>query len=144
MNNDIMQIIAFLVIGLGLIIVYYFQSTRIKKIVENGVQAEGIIFDFKQDQFNNSDIDFRDNSKYPTIRFVTNEKKWVTGQPLFNISSIFSKEGQKLTVVYNSENPTEFIIKTKINWSILLGFFLIIGIGLIAYGFFLAYNYLKQ
>ena len=143
MNNDIMQIIAFMVIGLGLIIVYYFQSTRLKKIIENGVEAEGIIFDFKQDQFN-SDIDFRDNSKYPIIRFVTKENKWITGQSLIKISSSFFKEGQKVNVTYNSENPTEFILKTKISWNTLLNLFLPLGIGLASYGIYLAYNYLKQ
>ena len=127
--------------GVSLVVTYYTQSNRVKKIIVNSVETEGVIFDFEKNQFNSSSDD---NSKYPVIRFVTKENKWITGQSLINISSIFFREGQKVIVTYNSENPTEFILKTKISWNTLLNLFLIVGIGLTVYGIYLAYNYLKQ
>jgi len=54
------------------------------------------------------------NTNYPVIRFVTTEKEWIIEE--YSISTLpgFLKKGQKITVVYNPDNPREFIEKSGI------------------------------
>jgi|SRR5579871_3707995 len=142
MNNDIIQMIGFIVIGILLLIGYYLNSNRSKEIFENGIEVEGIVFEFVQDQSFFNDIN--NNSSYPVIRFLTKEKKWITARPIEELSSIFFKTGEKVTVIYNRDNPEEFILKTKLTPKGVSYILLIVGFCILGYGLFLAFNYLKS
>jgi hypothetical protein len=96
-------------IGLALLYVAFTFRTSVKKLSKNGQQTEGIIFDFIESDNLDNQI------KYPIIRFVTTKKIWITEQ--YNISPFagFFKKGKKVIVVYNPDNPKEFIVKSKMN-----------------------------
>ncbi|MBS1933479.1 MAG: hypothetical protein JST96_05715 [Bacteroidetes bacterium] len=149
MYNDIFPMIAFIVIGIFFIFNYSKGIKKIKSVTKNGIEAEGIIFELVQDETIDDtpkDLAYRDTYylKSPVIRFLTQEKHWVTGMPLIKISTTFFKTGQKVNVIYNSENPEEFLLKTKLDLSTIITLVLIAGIVCLGYGVFLAYNYLKS
>lgn len=98
--------------GLGI-----FKKTG--ELKEKGANAEGIVFRMEGgesrleittggDQFS----DF--NASYPVIRFLTADQVWITGKPSSPVHNLY-KEGQTVKVVYNKENPAEFIIASKFN-----------------------------
>lgn len=95
-------------IGLSLLLFGIYFRKKISKINKNGIEVEGIVFDTVQSD------SMRSSANYPIIRFVTLEKEWITEE--YNISTIpgVLKEGQKVKVIYNSNNPKEFYIKSKI------------------------------
>jgi hypothetical protein len=97
--------------GVGLALLYFaftFRRTA-KKLTKNGRETEGVVFDIIES--NNLD----NQIKYPIIRFVTTEQTWITEQ--YNISTLLGsfKKGQKVVVIYNPDNPREFIVKSKMN-----------------------------
>jgi hypothetical protein len=141
--------ISFTVIGVIVVVDCSKMIKKIKSVTKNGKEAEGIIFELVQDETivdTPKDLSNMDTShlKIPVIRFLTQNKQWITGKSLIKFSTIFLKPGQKVNVVYNSENPDEFLLKTKPALSIMVSLFLIAGISNLAYGLFLAYNYLKS
>jgi len=100
---------------------------RVNKIAKNGLEAEGIVYDFVAGDNNES------NTKYPIIRFVTSKKEWIT--ETYAISSIlgFFKKGQVVTVVYDPDNPKEFFVKSAIT-SYVISMAIILGIIMLVLG----------
>ncbi len=47
----------------------------------------------------------------PVIRFVTNKQEWITKTS--NMSLPSAKKGDKVTVIYDPENPQNFVVKTS-------------------------------
>jgi hypothetical protein len=101
----------YFLIGLILIIVSISIYIRIKKIRKSGIETEGIIFSSEMA----SDPNLRFG--FPVVRFLTKENEWIT--ETYNISLSFYKKGQKITIIYLPDKPTEFIIKTKFNYLII-------------------------
>ncbi len=104
-----MEEIVIIAIGIALFYLAFKFRSNIKNIAKNGEQVEGIVFDIVED--NNP----QSQAKYPIIRFVTSNKEWITEQ--YNISTLpgLFKKGQKLSIVYNPDNPKEFFVKSAIN-----------------------------
>jgi sugar-specific transcriptional regulator TrmB len=100
---------------------------RVNKIAKNGLEVEGIVYDFIAGDNNQS------NTKYPIIRFVTSKKEWIT--ETYGIGSILGsfKKGQVVTVVYNPDNPKEFFVKSAIT-SYAISTAMILGIIMFAFG----------
>lgn len=98
--------------GLGI-----FKKTG--ELKEKGANAEGIVFRMEGGEsrfgFTTDDDQFsNDNASYPVIRFLTADQVWITGKPSSPVHNLY-KEGQAVKVVYNKENPAEFIIVSKFN-----------------------------
>ena len=126
--SDPIQIIIFLVIGAAAIFAFLkFQENK-KRVIENGIEVSGIVFEYS----NMTAVDYKDsvNSKwnYPTIRFVTKDGLWITEQADYGPSGFFLKQGQEVKVIYNADNPKEFIYKISTDLSKIGYLFLIIGI----------------
>jgi len=98
-----------------------------------GESAEGVVFDIN---FKSENID-SGNTSYPIIRFVTRNGEWVTEQS--SSSSLFVKKGKKVAVLYNPENPKEFIADLGMPSNLILPSFLVIGLALIAFGIYNSY-----
>jgi len=102
-----MEVIILIVISIALLYTAFKFRLNTKKILKTGREAEGVIFDFVQ---NNN---MQNQAKYPIIRFITSEKEWIT--EAYNIAVPgFFKKGQKVIIVYNPDNPKEFIVKSAI------------------------------
>lgn len=72
-----------------------------------------------------------------TVRFVTREGKWITGDIKQEFASLYTNQyklGEKVEVYYDPQHPSSFFVKTKQSeerWRML---FLLIGLGLCAVG----------
>ena len=98
---------------------------------------EGVVFDLV------SSNDGSDSLDYPVIRFVTTDKTmtWITEKYEMSMPA-FTTKGKKVRVIYNADNPKEFIIKTSFDTSKLYYAFPVIGIILMIIGGIMAINYL--
>jgi hypothetical protein len=135
-------IIALLLIGVASLVGYFKAIEKKKRIIENGVEADGIVFDFSEDNEVSTDIN-SPNAAMPLIRFVTKEGLWMTGKGEWSLTTL--KQGDKVTVIYNPENPKEFIYRTSMDWGgILIYLFLVAGIVCLGIGLWFAYQYLSK
>jgi hypothetical protein len=98
-----------LMIGLSFIFFFIGSSFlfKVKKICKHGEKVEGVVFDIVA----SNNIESR--TKYPVIKFLTLEQEWVTkkyeiGMPLF-----FFKKGDRVSVIYDRQNPNLFFVKSK-------------------------------
>ncbi|HKB43295.1 MAG TPA: DUF3592 domain-containing protein [Chitinophagaceae bacterium] len=132
--SELVTLIIPLFSGIVLIILAMTLLAKRNKIIQNGVEVEGVIFDFETSDTNNNYL------KYPIIRFVTKEGSWITKTADYSLP--FLKRGQKVIVIYNKDNHEEFIFKTSIDVSKLAYLFLILGIIILLIGLLLAYRYL--
>lgn len=130
------EIIIILICGAACIFAFFKFNDKKKRIIENGIEVTGIVFHYP--------VSNRDESNSPTIRFVTKEGVWMTEEADYGPSTLFLKEGQEVTVIYNAENPKEFIYKTSIDFSKLGYLALFAGLGAIAVGFWFAFKYLTS
>ena len=142
--SDPIQIIVFLILGAAAIFAFFkFQEKR-KKIIENGIEVTGIVFEHSE----NEPVDYTKSTNFrnncPTIRFVTKEGLWITEQADYGGSGFFLKQGQEVTVIYNADNPKEFIYKTSTDLSKFGYLFLIVGIASISVALWFAYKYLTS
>jgi hypothetical protein len=142
--SDPIQIIVFLILGVTAIFAFFkFQEKR-KKVIENGIEVTGIVFEYSE----NAPVDYTNStnsrSSCPTIRFVTKEGLWITEQADYGGSGFFLKQGQEVTVIYNADNPKEFIYKTSTDLSQIGYLVLIIGIASISVALWFAHKYLTS
>ena len=102
MNSLSIQRIIAVVFGAGFIIFGLVQQQKKKKLLQDGIETEGEIFDIVGDSSKNA-------SGNPVIKFATKEQVWVTEK--YKISVPFAKKGRKVKLVYDAENPKRFIVK---------------------------------
>ena len=102
MNLPKIQAIISVILGAGLIIAGIIQRQKKKKLLQDGIETEGEIFDIIGDSRKNA-------SGNPVIKFATREQVWVTEK--YKISVPFEKKGSKVTLVYDAANPKRFIVK---------------------------------
>jgi len=96
-------------------------------MIANGMEAEGIIFDMV------TRSGAYGGANHPVVRFLTRDDVWITETYDIGSSVTFLKRGEKLNVIYNPEDPKEFILKTdtKLNLKLiplLAIFFLVFGL----------------
>ena len=94
-------------IGLALVIYGYLQIVRSNKVRKGGIKVEGIVFDI-YDQQSGSNRD--DDQIFPIIRFATKEGLLITKKYHVSTERSYLKEGQKVDVTYNPNEPEQFII----------------------------------
>ncbi|MES1214953.1 MAG: DUF3592 domain-containing protein [Bacteroidota bacterium] len=141
--SDVYNILIFLFLGTGLLFLASKLIEKKKRLVNNGVEVEGVVFKF--DDSSSSFItssDSGNNSRFPVIRFVTKEGLWITETADTALPSFLLKEGQSVKVVYNPDNPKEFIYKTSIDFSKISYLFVALGIGFLIVGIWFASKYL--
>ncbi|MDX1938368.1 MAG: DUF3592 domain-containing protein [Flavihumibacter sp.] len=97
-----------------------------KKIIQNGITAEGIVFEFAGS--NETWIGEPAESPTPVIRFVTNKQQWITQEATISFYSSGLKQGDKVTVIYNENEPEQFIIKSFLTTAWVHYLFIIAGV----------------
>jgi hypothetical protein len=142
--SDPIQIIIFLILGAAAIFAFFKFHEKRQKIIENGIEVKGIVFEYSE----NTPVDYITStslrSNCPTIRFVTKDGLWITKQADYVSSDFFLKQGQEVTVIYNADNPQEFIYKTSTDLSKFGYLFLISGIVSVSIALWFAYKYLTS
>jgi Protein of unknown function (DUF3592) len=118
-----LAIFPYLLMALGLILAFAaaFIRTSTNKLSATGVRCEGVVFKLEERANWNPIGSVSSNlRRYRiTIRFVTEEKQeWITGEwdPEFMVewgNRPFLKEGQRVPVLYNPENPAEFVVEQQ-------------------------------
>ena len=109
-----------LIFGLAFLLIALVFLFKLKKISRNGIKTEGSVFD----------VEYKKNYKfpYPVIRFLTTENVCITQTPDFWANEKIPAKGDKVKVIYNPDNPTDFVIEGKSNR---VGPFILIGLCLI-------------
>ena len=97
-------------VSTGLVIVGIISYLNVSKILKKGIKAEGVIFSSRvSDSFNNI------NLSYPVVRFLTATDEWITETSTISLIPGFYKEGNKVTVMYDPENPKKFVLQSTSN-----------------------------
>lgn len=134
--NDIFVSLIFLITGTVVMCVIFFVKQKNKKILENGIEVEGVINGFENiDSLSN-------NSRFPIIRFQTQNGVLITEKANIALPPFILKEGQKVKVIYKIDNPKDFILKTSFDFSKLFYLFLLLSIVFISLGILGVYKYL--
>jgi hypothetical protein len=83
---------------------------KIKKLLRIGIDVEGTVIETIKSDNNNSFV------SYPLIKFNTQKNENVISQ--YNIGTFlnFFKKNQKVRVIYNTQNPQDFFIKSPISF----------------------------
>ena len=110
-----------------MIIVVLNASRKQNKIKKTGLITEGIVFELSNDSSSSFNV------RYPVIRFLTLNEQWITEAANIGISPGFYKKGQKVTVIYDPNDPKQFIIDSKIGSRIIYAI-IIFGSLLILFG----------
>lgn len=110
----------FLFIGVACLAFSILWESKNSKLKQTGIRVEGVVFEQgfennSQWSFNAADHDSLVKDRI-TIRFLTEKQEWITG-PVKQDFRIFYKgqyrNGDKVTVYYNRNNPTDFYVNTK-------------------------------
>jgi len=97
-------------------IIPLFYKPKTESLEKTGERCEGIIFKLGYSNSLGSDAGGSVVKDKITVRFVTNKKEWITEDLNIDFMIAYTgqyKEGEKVEVIYNPENPSEFTIETK-------------------------------
>lgn len=133
---EIINIVIPLIVGLILIIIGFEQKRKTKRLVNNGIEVEGIIFSKE------TSSDSENRATYPIIRFVTKDGLWVTEKANESLPFFFKKDEKTVQVFYDPNNPKEFIYKTSADSLKVTDILIIAGILSFIIGLWLCYQYL--
>lgn len=109
---------AILVFGIVCLGLSLFSNSAKSNLRETGIPVEGIIFKQEfSDGGNGSPDGFSGYNKDKiTIRFVTETGEWITGVLKQDFSITYTgqyKNGEKIKLYYNKDNPSEFYVHSK-------------------------------
>jgi len=90
-------------------------------LLRHGKKANAVIYK------NNRSSNGNDNMYHPVVRFLTDKQEWIT-QELSVGYSPKKKEGTKLEVIYDPEDPTDVEINSPFTLEILPRLFVAIGL----------------
>lgn len=93
------------IFGIVFLLIAFIFIFKLKKMTKNGIRTEGIIFD----------IEVRKHSRnpYPVIRFQTIGNVVITKVPDFYSLPGYPKKGDKVKVIYNPDDPNDFIVESN-------------------------------
>jgi hypothetical protein len=100
--------------------VYFWQKGN--HLLKNGKKAQAIVF---SNNFHASDNG--GGVYYPVVRFLTDKQEWITQELNFGASPK-KREGTKLQVIYDPENPTNVQINSTFMLEILPRMFTALGL----------------
>lgn len=122
----------FSIIG-GILIIYpIIKSHPRRELYTKGIKAEGIIFDLGIQEQSKDITTIINLQNKVTVRFLTEKKEWITADIKNDFAVFYTSQykiGEKISVRYNPENPSDFVVETK--QIIANAKLLFIGIGLI-------------
>ncbi len=101
------EALACIIIGIIGLLIGGKHLTRYDRLRKEGRETEGIVFDIESSNSYNENSN--STTYYPIVRFVTDKQDWITEKS--EISG-FYKPGDRVTVVYNPNNPRDFTIKS--------------------------------
>jgi hypothetical protein len=130
-----LQIIILIVVSLVVVLIAITSIGKYKKIATSGTEAEGIVFDKELSLSANNNS----ASIFPVVRFLTHNNEWVTRKASVSVIPGSHKIGQKVTVIYLKDKPTEFFIKSSSTTTVLM-IMIAGGLALFAYGVYLLIN----
>jgi hypothetical protein len=127
-----------LAFGIILIIVALFYQSKTKLLETMGERCEGIIFqlDYGNSLGSDGPSSFKDKI---TVRFVTKNKEWITQDLHTDFVLAYTgqyKEGDKVVVIYNPENPSDFMVETKQSQTMGKLVFLFVGLVFVGVGIY--------
>jgi hypothetical protein len=130
----------FILLGLGSILLSIFKKSDKTALKVTGHKAEGIIFalGYSSDNYSSSTQSSNVKDKV-TIRFVTKDNQWITGDLKQDFAVFFSKqykEGDAVDIYYDPLQPSNFFVDTKQSDAIARKFFTVIGFILCAVGIY--------
>ncbi|SHH28872.1 Protein of unknown function [Chryseolinea serpens] len=112
--------ILFISAGFLILGVYFWQKGN--HLLKNGKKAEAIVFSNNFEASHNGGGVY-----YPVVRFLTDKQEWIT-QELSVGTSPKKREGTKLQVIYDPENPTDVQINSTFVLEILPRIFTALGV----------------
>jgi hypothetical protein len=121
-----------------MIISLLYKASKTENLDKTGERCEGIIFKLDYSNTGSSLTGSAIKDKI-TVRFVTNKNEWITEDLQTDFVIAYSgqyKEGEKVAVIYNPENPSEFTIETKQSQSIGRLIFFFVGLFFVGLGIY--------
>src|SRR5258708_39495721 len=92
--------------GLGLIVIGLFYLYKNKKLIKNGILTNGVVIRLEHAK----DLSLR-RDLFPVVRFLTDQKEWITFTSSVGAYPAPFDEGDKVDVLYSPENPSIAEIK---------------------------------
>jgi hypothetical protein len=120
-----------LCLGAGVTYAGIAQKRKTTKLLKNGIKAEGEVLELVP-----TGVARNSNFYKPVIRFETLAKESITHKSDIGVSYSVYKVGDKLTVIYEQDNPTDFMIDDKRS-KIAGTLFMVVGIIVLAIAFLL-------
>lgn len=95
------------IFGLAFMLIALIFLFKMKKMTRTGIKTEGTVVD----------VEHRKNSKsvYPVIRFQTTGNEWISKTPGFFTFAKVPVKGDTVKVIYNPDNPTDFVVESNAN-----------------------------
>ena len=122
-QNLIIIFLSFLFFAIGL--VKWQKGGHLNK---NGKITEGIIF--RNNYKSNFD---KDGKYYPVVRFLTENKEWITQEIDIGFSSA-KKEGQTVALIYDPEEPTNVTFHSDLYLKMIPVGLTLLGLGGMIFG----------
>jgi Protein of unknown function (DUF3592) len=103
------SIVILILVGIAFVVISFILKGRKERLIQTGIPVEGIVFDFAPGNNNDS------AHEYPIIRFVTLREEWITKVYHVRYPKSILKEGQKVAVYYNPDNPSDFVLALQLD-----------------------------
>lgn len=114
------QEIAIALVGFCFLIIGIHKSKKSSDLKNNGIKVEGVIYSLEQDR--------RSGIYYPVVRFRTKENRWITKKLNFGTNPPQYAEGEKVSVLYDPDDPENVDFDSSFNLTVAPALFIIIGL----------------
>ncbi len=94
------------------IIIVVIPNEQKHSLEKNGKEAEGLIIGWKDLALSESQR-MAQSISFPIIEFTTGKGEEITGKPIIGIAESEEPINVSVTILYNPENPSEFMLKRK-------------------------------
>ena len=147
-RNHMAEFLPYIFIALGLLglCLSLFGKSSQSNLKGSGILVEGIVF--SQDLKENSNRSFDNFSRHVkdkiTIRFVTKEGEWITEDIKQDFGVFYSgqyKNGDKVELYYNKDNPKDFYVDSKQSQIIGKLVFALVGLVLLLTGLYQLFSF---
>ena len=123
----------FIIAGLVVVLIAMLKKASKSQLKQTGLKAEGIVFALEGKSNNTSSTSYNLNIKDKvTVRFVTQNKEWITGDINQEFAAFFTrqyKEGQSVDVYYDPKKPSDFFVDTTQSETVSRVIFAVVGLG---------------
>ncbi len=105
----------YFMLGAIILIGFYVVITLVQKndLKENGIETEALIIEWNPMSTNGLNNVNRESINIPTVKFTTKDGKEIMGQPITGIYYGGDYQGDYLIIIYDPENPEQFMIKEE-------------------------------